>query len=214
MFDVAGTPVRATVTSLRKVDWRSRRSNFAFLLSPGAARGLPATLVTSVHVPAADKAALHRLADDYPNLTVIDMGAMIDRFQAILAQVAAAVQFLFLFTLAAGLLVLYATLLASQDERMRQAAILRALGASRAQLSRARWIEFGMTGALAGLLAAAGATAGGWALARFAFKLAWHFSPALWAAALAAGAACALLGGWAGLRSILHTAPLQSLRTH
>ena len=214
VFDVAGTRVRASVTSLRKVDWRSRRSNFAFLLDPQAARGLPATLVTSVHVPAAGKPSLHRLADDYPNLTVIDIGAMIDRFQVILAQVSAAVEFLFLFTLAAGLLVLYATLRSSQDERMRQGAILRALGASRAQLSRARWIEFGMTGALAGLLAAAGASAAGWALARFAFKLEWHFSPLLWAAALAAGAVCALLGGWAGLRSILNTAPLQSLRTN
>ena len=97
---------------------------------------------------------------------------------------------------------------------MRQSAILRALGASRAQLARAQWIEFAVTGALAGLLAAAGASAAGWALARFAFRLEWHFSPALWLAGLLAGAACALLGGWAGLRAVLNHAPLHSLRTH
>lgn len=214
VFDVAGTRVDAVVTSLRKVNWRSRQSNFIFLLSPGAARALPAMLVTSVHIPAAGKAAVHRLADDYPNLTVIDTGAMVDRFQALLAQVAAAVEFLFLFTLAAGLLVLYATLLSSQDERVRQGAILRALGATGAQLARARWIEFGLSGALSGILAAAGATGASWALARFAFKLEWHFSPLLWAAALAAGAACALLGAWVGLRAVLASAPLHSLRTH
>ena len=123
-------------------------------------------------------------------------------------------EFLFLFTLACGLLVLYATLMASQDERIRQAAIVRALGASRAQLSRARWIELAFTGALAGLLAGAGASAASWALARFAFKLAWHFSPVLWLAALCAGVACAVLGGWAGLRAVLNNAPLHSLRTN
>jgi len=214
VLDIAGSALTATVTSLRKVDWRSRQSNFSFLLNPAAARALPATYVTSLHVPVADQSFVNRLVDDYPNLTVLDVGAMVDRLQGLLEQVSAAVEFLFLFTLAAGLLVLYATLMSSQDERMRQAAILRALGASRAQLSRARWIEFALTGTLAGALAACGATLGGWALARFAFQLEWQFSPALWLAGLLAGVACALVGGWAGLRAVLNTSPLQSLRTN
>ena len=213
-LEFAGTPLVLVVTSLRKVDWRSRRANFGMLIDPAAAQGLARTYVTALYVPAGDSGFVNRLVSDYPNLTVMNTGAMIAQFQGMLDQVSGAVEFLFLFTLASGLLVLYATLVASQDERQRQAAILRALGASRAQLARAQWIEYALTGSLAGLLAAAGASAGGWALARFAFKLEWHFSPALWAVGMAAGAACALIGSWAGLRAILNQAPLHSLRTH
>ncbi|MES2017576.1 MAG: FtsX-like permease family protein [Pseudomonadota bacterium] len=213
-IDFAGQTVSAPVTSVRKIDWRSRRPVFSFILNPVAARGLPASYLAALHVPAQDGAFIDSLTQDYPNLTIIDIGAVLAQFQRVLDQVSAAVQFLFLFTLASGLLVLYITLASSQDERTRQAAVLRALGASRAQLARAQWLEFAVTGALAGLLAAGGATAAGWALARFAFKLEWHFSPVLWLAGLLAGALCALAGGWAGLRAVLNHAPLQSLRTH
>ena len=212
---VAGQSVTATLTSLRKFDPRSRRTNFTVILSPQAAAALPSTFVVSVHVPAAHQDALDTLVRDHPNLTVLDIGAMVDELQRMLVQVSGAVEFLFLFTLASGLLVLYATLLSAQDARMRQGAILRALGASRAQLSRAQWLEYALTGALAGLLAAGGASAGSWALARFAFQLEWHFSPALWLTALAAGGACAcaLAGGWAGLRAVLNQSPVSALRS-
>jgi putative ABC transport system permease protein len=213
-FDFAGSALTATVTSLRKIDRGARQTSFAFLLNPAAARNLAATYVTMLHVPLADTASMNRLVLDYPNLRVLDIGAMVDQLQRLLGQVSAAIEFLFLFTLASGVLVLYATLMSSQAERMRQAAVLRALGASRAQLARAQWIEYALTGAIAGTLAAAGASAAGWALARFAFQLDWQFSPLLMLAGLVAGSACALLGGWAGLRAILNHAPLHSLRAH
>ena len=209
---IAGQSVNATLTSLRKFDPRSRRADFSMILSPRAVAHLPATFVAAVYVPAAHRLAPNALVHDYPNLTVLDIGAMVDELQRMLDQVAGAVEFLFLFTLASGLLVLYATLMSAQDTRLRQGAILRALGASRAQLSRAQWLEYALTGALAGLLAAAGASAGSWALARFAFKLEWHFSPVLWLAALAAGAGCALAGGWAPLRAVLNQSPVSALR--
>jgi putative ABC transport system permease protein len=123
-----------------------------------------------------------------------------------------AVEFLFLFTLASGLLVLYAALLGSQDQRMREAALLRALGATRRQLSQAQWIEFALVGGLAGLLAASGAAIVGWMLARHVFHLEWVFSPMVWLAGLAIGAACAFAGGWIGLRNVLNHPPLQALR--
>ncbi|UUZ51248.1 hypothetical protein LP420_18115 [Massilia sp. B-10] len=109
---------------------------------------------------------------------------------------------------------LYATLLSSQDERVRQGAILRALGATGAQLARARWIEFGLSGGLSGVLAAAGASGASWALARFAFKLEWHFSPLLWAAALAAGCRLRAAGRLGGAARRARERPLHSLRTH
>jgi len=211
-FEIAGTQLTGVITSLRKVDRRSRRTGFNWLLNPSAAEGLPRTYVTAMYVPPADTGLSARLSAAFPNLAIVDTGAMIAMFQRVLAQVSAAIEFLFVFTLVSGVLVLYATLVSSQDERVRQAALLRALGASRAQLSRAQWIEYALTGALAGLLASGGATAASWALARYAFKLAWHFSPLLWGAGLVAGALCALIGGWAGLRTVLNQPPLQSLR--
>jgi putative ABC transport system permease protein len=211
-FDFAGTALTATVTSLRKIDRNARQGGFAFILNPAAAQNLTATYVTLLHVPVSDTAFMNRLVQDYPNLRVMNIGAMVGQLQRLLDQVSAAVEFLFLFTLASGVLVLCATLMSSQAERMRQAAVLRALGASRAQLARAQWIEYALTGAIAGTLAAAGASAAGWALARFAFQLDWQFSPLLMAAGLVAGSACALLGGWAGLRAILNQPPLHSLR--
>lgn len=213
-FEFSGTPLEVQVTSLRKVDWRTRRANFGYLLNPAAARGLAASWVGAVHVPPSDSALVGSLVRDHPNLTVMNTGAMLTQLQGMLDQVSKAVEFLFLFTLAAGLLVLYATLASTQDERQHQAAVLRALGASRAQLSRAQRIEFALSGALAGLLAAAGATAASWALARFALNLEWHFSPLLWIAGLLAGSTCALIGSWAGLRAVLATSPLHTLRTH
>jgi putative ABC transport system permease protein len=122
------------------------------------------------------------------------------------------VEFLFLFTLASGVLVLYAALAGSQDIRMREAALLRALGATRKQLSQAQWIEFLLIGGLAGLLAASGASAVGFALAHKVFHFEWSFSPLVWLAGGLAGAVCAIVGGWLGLRNVLNQPPLLSLR--
>ena len=211
-FDVGGLPVQAKVTSLRKIDWRARTPSFEFVLNRVAAAGLPRTYGTAFHVPENDRKAADRLAQDFPNLTVFDFGFLIRQMQSVLAQVSVAVEFLFLFTLASGVLVLYAALAGSQDARKRQAALLRALGATRTQLSRAQWMEHLLTGALAGLLAAAGATLGSWALARFVFELAWSWSPLVWGAGLGAGAVCAIAGGWLGLRNVLNQPPLFTLR--
>jgi len=211
---VAGATMELPITSLRKIDRRSRVPTFSLIISPAAAAGLPATYFAAVHVPAADKASMTRLSQDYPNLIVFDYGAMVALLQSMLDQVSAAVEFLFLFTLASGVLVLYATLLASQAERVRQGAVLRMLGASRRQMARAQHLEYALTGALAGLLAACGATLASWALARFVFKFAWTFSPILFVFGLLAGALCALAGGWAALRAVLNQPPLQSLRTN
>ncbi|ELX13229.1 hypothetical protein Jab_1c18510 [Janthinobacterium sp. HH01] len=211
-FDVAGETLDVKVTSLRKVDWRAHQVGAAFEVSPKLMAGMPMTLATTVHVPQDDRRFSYLLARDYPNVSVFDISAFLQRMQETLAQVSAAVEFLFAFTLASGLLVLYAAMAGSLDARKRQAALLRALGATRRQLSQAQWIEHLLTGALAGLLAAGGATAASWALARFSFHLEWHWSPLLWTAGLVAGALCALFGGWAGLRNVLNQPPLLSLR--
>ncbi|MDB5796187.1 MAG: FtsX-like permease family protein [Paucimonas sp.] len=211
-FDIAGQKVEAKVTSLRKLEWGSMRVNFFVILNPASMTDMPQTFITAFRLPP-DRAGLpNALSRDFPNLTVVDVGSVLRQVQAVIDQVVAAVEFLFLFTLLSGVLVLYAALAGSQDERMREAALLRALGATRAQLSRAQWFEFALVGMLAGLLAALGATVVGWALARYLFDFEWAFTPTAWIAGLAAGIACALVGGWAGLRNVLRQPPLQSLR--
>jgi putative ABC transport system permease protein len=211
-FDIAGEEVAAPVTSLRKTDWRSRQGSYVLLLNEDAVTQLPRTYTTTVHVAPGGEAAMSALAARYPGLVVFNVGYFVAQLERLVGQLTAAIEFLFLFVLAAGLLVLYTALVATQDERIGQAALLRALGATRATLSAAQWLEQLLSGAAAGLLAGAGATLGHWALARFVFNLEWHMSPLLWACGLAAGTACALAGGWLALRPVLEQAPLQSLR--
>ncbi|MFM9438030.1 putative ABC transport system permease protein [Janthinobacterium sp. CG_23.3] len=211
-FDIAGTPVEAAVTSLRKLEWGSMKVNFFVIINPAAMADTPQSWITAFHLPRAQAALGNALTRDYPNLTVIDVGGVLKQVQAVLEQVVTAVEFLFSFTLAAGVLVLYAALMGSQDERTREAGLLRALGATRRQLSQAQLIEFMLVGALAGLLAAAGASAMGWALATYQFKFEWSFGSGVWLAGLVTGALCAIAGGWLGLRNVLKQPPLQTLR--
>ncbi|MFC3459255.1 ABC transporter permease [Massilia haematophila] len=211
-FDMAGLAVDAKVTSLRKVEWGSMRANFFVIINPQAMANAPATYMTAFHLPERGANLASQLSRAYPNLTVIDVSGIIRQVQEVVDQVVVAVEFLFLFTLASGVLVLYAALMGSQAERTREAGLLRALGATRKQLAQAQRIEFMLVGGLAGLLAASGAAALGWALAEYQFKFPWTFEPGVWMAGITAGVACALVGGWFGLRSVLRQPPLQTLR--
>ncbi|MCG2582804.1 ABC transporter permease [Massilia sp. TS11] len=211
-WNIGGQIVDVKVTSLRKLEWGSMRANFFVIINPAAMANTAQTFMTAFHLAPAAGQGVAALTRDYPNLTVFDVSAIVKQLQDVLDQVIAAVEFLFAFTLASGLLVLYAALMGSQEERMREAALLRALGATRRLLAQAQWIEFLLVGALAGALAASGAAVMGWALATYQFKFAWSFSPLVWLAGLGAGALCAAVGGWFGLRRVLTQPPLQTLR--
>ncbi|HEY0587348.1 MAG TPA: FtsX-like permease family protein [Pseudoduganella sp.] len=211
-FDIAGSPVEAKITSLRKLEWGSMRVNFFVIINPAVMADTPQTWITSYHLPKDALAAGNALSREFPNLTIIDVGGILRQLQSVLDQVIQAVEFLFAFTLLSGVLVLYAALMGSQDERRREAGLLRALGATRRQLSQAQLIEFMLVGGLGGLLAATGAGLMGWGLATYQFKFAWTFSPWVWLAGLLAGALCAVIGGWLGLRNVLNHPPLQTLR--
>jgi len=211
-FDMGGLIVDAKITSVRKLEWGSMRANFFVIINPAAMANAPTTYMTAFHLPEGKANVGNALSRAYPNLTVIDVSGIIRQLQEVLDQVVTAVEFLFLFTLASGLLVLYAALMGSQDERTREAGLLRALGATRQQLAQAQRIEFALVGGLAGLLAASGAAALGWALATYQFKFPWVFEPGVWLAGLVVGALCAIVGGWFGLRGVLRQPPLQTLR--
>ena len=211
-FDVGGQQIDVRISSIRKLEWSSMQVNFFVIIDPKTAADLPQTWITAFHLPATQSGLITELSRDYPNLTIVDTGAILKQVQDVLDQVVAAVQFLFLFTVICGLLVLYAALQSSQQQRLQESSLLRALGASRKQLSQSQWIEYGLIGSLAGLLAALGAAVIGWVLARFVFEFAFQPSPFLLLFGLLGGIVCALAGGWIGLRQILSQPPLLSLR--
>ena len=211
-FLSAGRSFSAPVTSVRKLDWDSMRPNFFFITTPALLEDFPASYIASFHAPAGDALLTLRLSQAFPNLTVIDVSVILRQVQMVMDQLIGAVQLVFLFALGAGVLVLYAALLATQDERTHEAAVMRALGASRAQVLAAQRAEFAVLGAIAGLLGSLGATAIGWTLATRVFQLDFIWNGWIWLAGPALGLACIVLNAWAGARAALSRPPMAALR--
>lgn len=211
-FDIAGQTIAAPITSLRKLNWSSMRVNFFVVLPTASLQDFPQTWITAFHLPAAQFGATRGWLSRFPNLTVVDVGAMINQVQQILAQVIKAVEFLFLFALLSGLLVLYTALMASREARIAEVGLLRSLGASRAYLMQTQLGEFALIGLLSGLLAAAGATVIGALLAVRIFEFDWVFNAWIFPAGALAGLGVAMLAAWFGLRPILQTPPWVTLR--
>lgn len=210
-FMVAGTPMTLKVTSLRKLDWDSMRVNFFVIAPPGVLENAPTSYITSFHVPAEGELP-RRLLASFPNLTIIDVSAMLAQVRALVGQVADAVRFVFVFTLLAGVVVLHSALLSAIDERRRELAVMRVLGASRRQLRAAMLVELGAIGALAGLFAGIAALAIGSLIARRVFQL--ELSPewGLPLVAALAGAVFAIAVGWFSIRRLAATSPMMVLR--
>jgi putative ABC transport system permease protein len=211
-WQVAGQGFEAPITNLRKLDWDSMQVNFFVITTPKLLAGFPASYVTSFHLPESQAAFVNRLSQRFPNMTVIDTSAILRQVKAMVDQVIRAVQFVFLFALGAGVLVLYAALLATQDERVHEAAVMRALGASRAQVLAAQRTEFVALGLLAGALAAVGATAIGFAIASQVFQFSYRVNHWVWLTGPALGLACVSLNVWAGARAALNHPPIAALR--
>ena len=211
-FNGGGASVTVPVTSVRKLDWESMRPNFFFVTTPGALAAFPASYMSTFRLTAADPLFNTRLTRAFPNLTVIDVSALMRQINDMLDQVIRAVEFVFLFALVAGVLVLYAALLSTQDERVQEAALMRVLGASRAQVAGAQRAEFLALGLVAGVLASAGASAIGYALAERVFQFPWQFNAAIWIAGPLAGLACVALNAWLGGRAALNHPPMLALR--
>ncbi|SCY71705.1 putative ABC transport system permease protein [Nitrosospira sp. Nl5] len=211
-FDVAGSTFSATITSLRKVDWDSFRVNFFIVTPPGLLESYPATYITSFHLPPERMEVANQLIKAFPNLLVIDVATIISQVHKMIEQVTKAVEFVFLFTLLAGVAVLYAAIASTQDERIHEAAIFRTLGAKRGQLARAWAAEFAILGGLAGLFAAAGASALGYVIGEYTLNLAYTFNPWIWLIGLLVGIIGVTVAGLMGTRSALSTPPLLTLR--
>jgi putative ABC transport system permease protein len=211
-YDVAGAPLHGSVTSLRKVEWDSFHVNFFVVTPPGVLDDYPMSYVTSFHLADEQAQAMDRLVQRFPNIVVIDVAAILTQIQRIMDQVVRAVEFVFLFGLVAGLVVLFAGISATHDERMYDAAIMRTLGATGRQMLAAHAAEFAAIGALAGLLAAAGASLLSWVLATRVLNVPYEFNAWVWLFGLLGGTAGVLLAGLFGTRRVLRVPPMTIFR--
>ena len=211
-FTVGGERFSARISSLRRLRWDSMRVNF-FVVAPAALlRDYPASFLSAFRVEPGAEAALNALPQRFPNVTLVDIAAAVRQAQAVVDQLVAAVQFVFLFALGAGLLVLYSALVATEDERRREAAVMRVYGASRAQIQGAQRVEFLAMGVIAGALAALGAALIGQLIASRVFELDLPPNPWVLVAGPLAGLALLTLNAWLSARKVLRSAPLAALR--
>ena len=211
-FSVGGETFSARIGSLRKLRWDSMKVNFFVIAPPRLLQGLPTSFISAFRLEPGQEPVAGELAARFPNLTLVDVGAALRQAQEVIDQLIAAVQVVFLFALGAGLLVLYSALVATEDERRREAAVMRVYGASRSQVTGAQRMEFLAMGAIAGLLATLGAAAIGQLLARRVFELDLPPSAALWLAGPLAGLALLSLNAWLSSRKVLRVSPALTLR--
>jgi putative ABC transport system permease protein len=216
-FDIGGQVSSATITSLRKVDWSSMRVNFFVMYPVAHVADVPVSYISAFKAPPAASGSNAQSFDNtlvraFPNITNIDTTSTLAQVQRVLDQVIRAVEFLFGFTLAAGLVVLFAAITATREERAKEFAIMRAVGARASLLRQVQRAELAGVGLLAGFLASVVALAVGWGLARYVFDFAWTGSWTVPLLGSLAGAALALAAGWWGLRSVLNTPVVETLR--
>jgi len=211
-YQIAGEEVSGAVTSIRTVQWDTFRANFFVLASPGMLDQFPASYITSFYLADEQTALLDRLIRLFPNLTVIDISAIMKQVRSIIDRVTLTVEYVFIFTLLAGLTVLYAAIQATQDDRIRENAILRAIGASRKRLYQGLAAEFVLLGLLSGLVASVCAAAIGYMLATQVFSLDYHINIVLWFVGLFGGAVGIGLAGLLGTRQVLSKPPLQVIK--
>jgi putative ABC transport system permease protein len=210
-FDVGGVISEGRVTSFRKVDWGSMRANFFVIYPVDNLPDVPLSYMAAFKTP--DVPAFERnLLQQFPNVTSVDLRATLVQIQNVLDQVIRAVEFLFAFTLMAGLLVLTAAVTSTREERKREFAIMRALGATGRLLSQVQTAELMGVGLLAGFLASLVAELVGWGLARFVFEFEWTASLWVPAAGALTGALLAWIAGWWGLAEVLRQPVSQTLR--
>ncbi len=212
-FDIAGEPVSATVTSFRTVEWDTFQPNFFMVFSAAALEGYPASYITALYAGAGDDKKILELMRQFPSVTVIDLDASLAQVRDVMDKASLAVQAVFLFTLFAGLAVLWAAVQSSLDERSFESAILRTLGASRGRVLSGVVVEFVAIGLLAGLLASSGASLAAWYLAVNVYELEFHFSTSVWLAGPFLGMVFVGVSGLIATWRVVTHSPLSVLRS-
>ena len=213
-YQIAGENVSAKITSLRSVQWDTFRANFFVLAPVGLLEDFPASYITSFYLPDNNAALLDELVRQFPNLTVIDISVIMNQVRAIMSRITLTVEYVFVFTLLAGLAVMYAAIQSTLDQRVRENAILRAIGASRRKLLFGLATEFAVMGLLAGLLAALCASVAGYVMAEQVFELEYQLNLMMWFIGMLGGMLGIGLAGILGTRKVLARPPLTIIRKY
>jgi putative ABC transport system permease protein len=201
-----------TVASIRKVKWDTFQPNFFIVFVPGVLEGAAGTYMTSAYFTPGAGHSLAQLAHRFPSVSIFDIDELLTQVRAVLDKAALAVQSVFLFTLLAGLTVLLAAVQSSRDERRYESAMLRTLGASRATVVQGVLAEFTTLGALAGLIAASGASVGAYFMTTRWLELRYSFQWLPWLEGVVGGALLVAVGGWLATRTVIDQPPLKTLR--
>jgi putative ABC transport system permease protein len=207
VYDIAGTRVDLTVSSLRKVDWDTMRANFFAVTPPGVLEGFAASYITSFHLPLGQDVMLNQLVKRYTNLTVLDIAELMMQVRGIMHKMTYAIEYVFSFSLIAGLAVLYAALVATREERIREVTLLRVLGASRRQVLASMLTEFAAIGGLAAIIATLVASALAYYVSANLLDIPYQFNPRLALLSFIGAAVLVPLAAWLGLRGFLNRPP-------
>ena len=211
-FSVAGEAVSGVVSNLRAVEWDSFEVNFFIVSPPALLRQFPSTFISSFHLPSDDHDTLIQLVRSFPSVTVLDVDALVTKVRQIMEQAVVGVEYVFLFTIIAGVIVMLAAVQSTMDERRFETAIIRALGARRTMIWRGLLAEFITLGLLAGLIAAMISTVVGSIVAQQIFSLSYRGDPTLWIVGLLAGGIGAGLAGLLSAHGAVSQSPLATLR--
>jgi putative ABC transport system permease protein len=211
-YAIAGESITVTISSVRRINWDTFSPNFFMVLNPDVLDGFPQTFVTSFFVEPEERGASLDLAKALPSISVIDIGAVLDQVRRAMTRAALAVQYVFLFTFAAGITVLLAAIQATRDDRMYESAVLRTLGAGRNVVLQGVAAEFTSLGLLAGTLGAFGAGVVGYFIADRLFELEYIPGPTLWLTGMVVGGVVVGIAGTLAARSVVNEPPVSTLR--
>ncbi|MDP8566285.1 ABC transporter permease [Methylophilus aquaticus] len=212
-YDVAGTQLELTITSLRKVEWNSMHVNFFAVTPPQVLDNYAANYLTSFHLPAGNEDALNQLVRKFPNLTIINVAAVLEQIQSLISKMSYAIEFVFGFSLLAGLAVLYAALMATREERVRESTLMRVLGASRKQVVLAMLVEFLCIGVLASVVANIFTNIAAYYLATGVLDMEYQFNAWLTVQALLAAIVLVPLSAWLVARNQFNQPPRALLQS-
>ena len=213
LFDIAGSPLTLTVTSLRKVDWDTMRANFFAVTPPGVLDQYAANYISSFHLPASADSPLNQLVREYPNLTVIDIAALMQQVRGIMQKMSSTIEYVFAFSLIAGLAVLYSALVATREERIAEATLMRVFGASRWQVGIAYVVEFACIGLIAAFVAAIAANLLAYYMSEYILNIPFQLNVWLAISTMLFAATAIPLAAWLGLRGFLNIPARQLLNS-
>jgi putative ABC transport system permease protein len=213
IFDIAGSRLTLTVTSLRKVDWDSMHVNFFAVTPSGVLDQYAANYISSFHLPMGADMPLNQLVREYPNFTVIDIAALMQQVRGIMQKMSSTIEYVFSFSLIAGLAVLYAALVATREERITEATLMRVFGASRRQVGIAYVAEFACIGLIAAFVAAVAANLLAYYMSENILNIPFQLNVRLAICTMLIAATVIPLVAWLGLRGFLNVPARQLLNS-